>query len=552
MNDTHVQFSRDRLIELLDTLEQIAGGRTHLRLPISGNRDEFDAMAYGINVLVGELRRSMARTLVAQRAAEKQRTEIDARENDERFRWAMNSVALGVYTLDEHGLVTYMNPAAEGILGWTATELRGRNIHDVVHYKRQDDTPIPAGECRVLRVLQDGIEVCECADTYIRRDGSFFPVVYSSSPLIKDGRIAGLVVGFRDDTHRQKAEGELRDSEGRFRQIANAAPVMIWITDVKGQVTYFNHTWLNFTGLTIEEASGAGWEKATHPDDVERCRDAYLDAAARREPFRVEQRLQRYDGKYRWTLTTGAPRYSPNGLFMGYIGTGTDVTEQKLAQEALSTVSQRLIEAQEEERARISREIHDDINQRLALLSFALGDLEKDASLLTGDVKEKISQISQEVFNLGRELQFLSHRLHPPKLEYLGLDRAAASLCEEVSAQQGVKVRFRSMNVPRDIPPRIALCIYRVLQEALQNALKHSDAKRAGVTLYGDGDRIELTVRDSGIGFDPEDAIKGRGLGLASVNERLKAVGGQLTIVSAPKRGTRIHALVPLKSSTFA
>jgi len=166
-------------------------------------------------------------------------TQLLVRESEERFRLAMSNVAAGVYTLDLDGLVTYVNPAAEAMFGWTNAELLGRNMHDVVHYKRPDGTPYPASDCPGMRVLQTGIELREHEDTFIRRDGGFFPVVYSASPLKKDGTTVGIVVGVRDDTLRHDAERALRDSEAlrasedRYRGLAEQVVDSIFVTDAE-------------------------------------------------------------------------------------------------------------------------------------------------------------------------------------------------------------------------------------------------------------------------------------------------------------------------------
>jgi signal transduction histidine kinase len=160
------------------------------------------------------------------------------------------------------------------------------------------------------------------------------------------------------------------------------------------------------------------------------------------------------------------------------------------------------------------------------------------------DARRTIDQSLEDVLNLSRDVQALSHRLHPARLEYLGIAAAAAALCHEISGQQSLDVRFHTADVPEGLSRRIALCLYRVLQEAVQNAVKHSGAKRIDVSLIGRGDQLELTVRDLGVGFDLE-ASQSAGLGLISMKERLKAVNGQLAIRSRPRHGTRIHARVP-------
>jgi PAS domain S-box-containing protein len=349
-----------------------------------------------------------------------------------------------------------------------------------------------------------------------------------------------------DLIERTLAEEALRDSEERFRFIANTAPVMIWMAGAEKQITYLNQTWLDYTGRPSDAVLGQRRAKVLHPDDEERSREMYEKAFEKREPFRMEHRLRRHDGEYRWVVTAGVPRYNLDGSFVGYIGTAVDITELKLAEEALSTVSQKLIEAHEEESTRIARELHDDVNQRLAMVSARLGFLKQGPPASAADLDREIGDIRQEIANLVADVQALSHDLYPPKLELLGLEEAAAGFCEELSTRHGVTIDVHVENVPQALPREISLCLYRVLQEALQNVVKHCVSRHAHVSLIGQGNTISLTVKDSGAGFDPQEAMRGPGLGLTSMKERLKIIGGQLSVRAQPGRGTTIHAVAPL------
>jgi len=351
-----------------------------------------------------------------------------------------------------------------------------------------------------------------------------------------------------DLIERTLTEEALRDSEARFRLIANTAPVMIWMSGPEGQITYLNHTWQEFTGRPLDGMVGQVQADVLHPDEAARCRELFAKASDRREPFELEHRLRRHDGEYRWVVTAGVPRYEVDGSFVGYIGTGVDITERKRAEEALSAVSQKLIEAHEEERSRIARELHDDINQRLAVMSVRLGQLKQLPSVPAGDLRDEIGDVGQEIANLVNDVQALSHALHPPRLDLLGLEAAAAALSDEVSTRHGVTIDVHIENIPKRLPADISLCLYRVLQEALQNVVKHSVSRQAHVALKGHGDAVSLTVKDSGAGFHADEAMRGPGLGLTSMRERLKVVGGRLSIQSQPGRGTTIDAVAPLRS----
>jgi PAS domain S-box-containing protein len=342
------------------------------------------------------------------------------------------------------------------------------------------------------------------------------------------------------------AMNEAQESEQRFRLVANSAPVLIWMSGVDKLRTYFNAPWLEFTGRSIQEEVGNGWSAGIHPADLNQCLNTYTDRLDRRVRLQMEYRLRRHDGKYRWVSDLGVPRFHTDGSFAGYIGSCIDVTERKLAEEALSNSSRRLIEAHEEERTWLARELHDDVNQRLSLLAVNLDQLRQDPRDSPTVVAKRIEEAMTQVSELANDVQALSHRLHSSKLDYLGLGAAAASLCREASNRQKVEIDFQSHGVPQKLPREISLCLYRVLQEALQNAIKHSDSRQLEVSLTFKSNEIQLTVRDSGIGFDSEEALKGGGLGLTSMRERLKLVDGNLSIESQRGAGTVVRASVPI------
>jgi PAS domain S-box-containing protein len=230
------------------------------------------------------------------------------------------------------------------------------------------------------------------------------------------------------------------------------------------------------------------------------------------------------------------------------LGVISDVTERKQAEEAISSVSRRLIEAQEQERARIARDLHDDINQQLALLVIQFEQLKNDLPSSAKGLPSRIDQLKTQASQIAADVQAISHELHPPKLDYLGIAAAMKSFCAEFAGQQKVEVGFSQEDVPRSVPPEISLCLFRVLQEGLHNAVKHSGARHFRVSLRGSAHEIELLVHDSGRGFDPIVPANNVGLGLISMQERLQLVKGTFLIDSQPNHGTTIRARVPLRS----
>jgi PAS domain S-box-containing protein len=344
----------------------------------------------------------------------------------------------------------------------------------------------------------------------------------------------------------QRSAHLVRESEERFRLVANTAPVMIWMAGTDRLCTYVNQPWLEFTGRPLDAELGNGWVEGLHNEDLKRCLETYSQAFEQRQSFEMEYRIRRNDGEYRWILDTGVPRFNSDGTFAGYIGSCLDITDRKLAEEALTSVGRRLIEAHEEERTWIARELHDDIVQRIALLAIELERWDHDVLGSVVDKHEYLQHTRQRLFELGTDIQALSHRLHSSKLEYLGLVATAKSFCHESSEQRNVRIEFSHSDVPATIPKEVSLCLFRVLQEALQNAVKHSADQNFRVEVRGTKEGISLAVRDSGIGFDWKDAMNRRGLGLISMRERLRLVNGELSIQSEPGRGTTVLARVPL------
>ena len=283
------------------------------------------------------------------------------------------------------------------------------------------------------------------------------------------------------------------------------------------------------------------------PEELRDEEKEILRRVANGEPVEhYETRRVAKDGRTIHVSITISPIKDVEGRIIGASKIARDITERKLAEEALANVSQKLIEAQEQERSRLARELHDNINQKLAMLGIRLEGLKEDLPESAADLGRQIGEAHEQVVTVGNEIQALSHRLHSPKLALLGLAATTSSFCKEFSDQQRVKVDFQSENVPKELPQEISLCLFRVLQEALQNAARHSGSRHFQVSLKGGESAIELTVHDSGVGFEPEEAFRGRGLGLTSMKERLNIVDGQVSIDSKRQHGTTIRARVPL------
>ena len=225
------------------------------------------------------------------------------------------------------------------------------------------------------------------------------------------------------------------------------------------------------------------------------------------------------------------------------VGVNLDITRRKQMEEELSGMSQKLIKAQEQERSRIGRELHDDINQKLALLSIELEQLQENHS----EVRVRAQELRTQLTAISNDVQALAHDFDSSKLELLGVIAGMKSWCREFAERQGIQIDFRH-DVQKTLPPEVGLSLFRVLQEALHNAAKHSGAKRIEAQLREDSGEIHLIVRDFGRGFDVATAECGKGLGLASMRERVRLLNGTITIDSTSLRGTTINVNLPLTS----
>jgi PAS domain S-box-containing protein len=355
-----------------------------------------------------------------------------------------------------------------------------------------------------------------------------------------------LIVGLLwQRARKRRVEAVLRESEKRFRVLADSTPSLVWMCDLKGRITYLNGRRIAFTGPDPKAGFGDTWISYVHPDDQVYVRDTLSQMLKNRQPFSTEYRLRRSDGAYRWMLDVASPRVNGDGSFGGFIGSAIDTTDQKLAQQALQRVSGQLIEAQEKERSRIARDLHDDICQRLALLSVELSTARRSSNDSRETMKKSLLDIQNHCSEIAGDVQSLSHQLHSSKLEYLGISAAIRGFCAELSKQHELNIKFSEEDVPAHLPKDVSLCLFRVAQEALHNAVKYSGVREFIVDLSVIESGIRLTVSDAGAGFDVEEAKKNRGLGLVSMQERIHLVRGRLSVDSEPGAGTRIIVLVP-------
>jgi len=333
--------------------------------------------------------------------------------------------------------------------------------------------------------------------------------------------------------------------EGFLKGLFGTTTIVPWeASDARrGQFTYLGSHAHKFLGYAVTQWNEPNfWASHIHPDDRRRVTADFLKSSAASGQVWAEYRMIAKDGHIVW-VHDSVEGGSSNGPARGLM---IDVTDRKNAEHSLKYLGGRLIRAQEEERKRIARELHDDISQRVALISIELEQLSTALNGKTPEVGAKVREIQKNVDEIGTEIHEISYQLHPSKLDHLGLAAALRSYCSEVAAARGLKVSFVDESSRKALTRDIELCFFRVGQEALQNATRHSGASIVNVFLSVHSESITLIISDNGCGFDVSSDTLSEGLGLISMEERLRLVGGKLKIISKKSKGTRVEATTHL------
>jgi PAS domain S-box-containing protein len=356
---------------------------------------------------------------------------------------------------------------------------------------------------------------------------------------------------FTNALARKRSDEALRTSEARLASGADLAGLAFYEVDFSRGVMYFDDRLRDLCGIPPDRERGLGalefWMEHLHPDDRPRVlgwRQEMEDG--KREQLSFEYRyLHPVRGQTWIQHLSGVGTRDADGRRVRTFGVLRDVTIRKRAEEALHDFSRRLIQAQEDERALLSRELHDDLTQRLAVLAIEVGRAELAAP--DGAQAEAMRNVREGLVRLSEDVHSLAYQLHPSVLEELGLAEALRTECERLSRGSGLDVSVRLGPFSEGVGKDAALCLFRVAQEALNNVVRHAGARSATVDLRAMDGGFLLAVRDDGVGFDPANPRTGRSLGLASMSERVHLVNGTLDVESAPGHGTAVVAWVPVE-----
>jgi PAS domain S-box-containing protein len=455
--------------------------------------------------------------------------------SDERLRLAQQAARIGTFERDIQTEVVTWTVELEAMYGLQPGQFNKTTTAFFENLVHPDDRE------RVRQLTNEAIKTGKPMTAEWRvlwRDGSVHWIAGRWQVLMDHSGEPSRMIGVNMDvTERKLADEKLQE----YERAVEGSEEMISVLDREYRYLIANRQFLKIQNLTREQVLGHFAHELLTPGVFEAVVKRKLDEC-------FQGNVVRYEMRYTY------PELGERDLFISYFpiegANGIDrvacilqdVTERKQAEEVLADMSRKLIEAQEEERKRIARELHDDINQRLAMLAVELQRLQEGS-----DAPFRIQELRKDIAGISNDLQALSHDLHSSKLEYLGVVAGIESWCKEVAARQKIEVDFRS-EVHGTLPLEIGHSLFRVLQEALHNALKHSRVTRVEVQLAEYSNEVHLTVSDSGSGFDVEAAREGTGLGLTSMQERVRLLNGSIIIKSKPMGGTTIHVSVPLDS----
>jgi len=463
----------------------------------------------------------------------------------------LSGVSIPIVMLDNNSRIRRFTPLAEKLLNLRPSDV-DRPIDNI-----RANVDIPGLEALITEVM----ETVSPREREIQdADGKWYALRVRPYRTVEN-KIDGVVMIFVDIDALKVAQKALRQQSLFSAAILASAGALVMVTDTEGQIIEFNRACEASTGYKASEVKGKYlWDELLAPEDVPRVKAVFRKVTGAHGTVHDEDQLLSRTGSRKFITWSTAALPDIDGAPSFIIRTGTDITERHAAEAALQasesalrqsraqlqSLTAGLIRAQEEERNRISRELHDDISQRLAALGVEATTLTRG---LHGDNTQKQMQgLIGRLGVIGEDVRRMAHRLHPSSLDHLGLAAAVKSLCADFHRQEDVRLRFTTRKLPRRIPPQLALTVYRIVQEAVRNVAKHSGSRTATVSLTSSDNFLVLSVRDQGRGFDPAK-VRHDGLGLVNMEERVNLVGGRFVLKSRPGEGVRIEARIPLNAS---
>jgi PAS domain S-box-containing protein len=472
----------------------------------------------------------------------------------------LQNLPVGVWIADQNGRLIGTNKQAD--FTWEGTS---RPLNSPVEYQTyiawhpETGKLLQPEEYPVAVALRTGQPV-EPMELKIRhRDGSEGTALASAAPVRDHQDVLLGAVGVNIDiTERKRLEEALRESEYRFRTMADGTPLIIWVTDSAGKMEFINKAYFEFFGVNLEEIRSGNWQMLVHPEDHAEYIDTYMASLREQSPFHAQCRVLRKDGQWRWVISEGQPRFSVSGEFVGMAGSSLDITERKQAEQTVLEnqiqieLQQQLIGQREQERLLIAQDIHDGPIQTLAAtmleMQIARGEF-RDAT-----THSQLDKLASNVQHAIQELRSIIAALRPPLLQRFGLSQAIQTHTDDFNNRHPeIELTHDLMEDEGKLSEEVCLSLFRIYQEALSNVIRHSGATKANVHLSFGHEMAVLTIEDNGRGMEvvPDSLArteKGH-YGLAGMKERAMAINGEFQVLSALGKGTTIIVKVPMAGS---
>jgi PAS domain S-box-containing protein len=479
----------------------------------------------------------------------------------------LNQVHDAINATDAHGILCAWNAESERLYGYKAEEALGQHV-SILFFP----VDIPILEHEIIGPLLVNRTRHELTVRNRRKDGAEIYVALRLAVVRDATGLVTRIIGCSNDiterkwaedalkceiAQRKRMEAALRSNEQRLKHLVSRSPGVLYSCDAtRGFApTFVSDNVHSILGYPPESFLGNPefWRSRIHRDD---CASVIAKSAELNKPGPVlfEYRFLHADGNYRHVRDSVVSIHDESGNLTEIVGQWIDVTLEKEAEDArrehekLRYYAEALLATQEAERKRISRELHDDLNQRLATLILEISMLERAVPARDRDLKQRLTGIKDQTASVSDDVRRIALQLHSAGLEQFGLCTVLESECRTMAERTGIDIEFETNSLHDPLPEHASLCLYRVAQECLRNVAKHSRAQRAVVRVSGAPGEVRLQVEDWGIGFNPEETKARVSLGLISMKERLRQVNGALFVDSTPGSGTRVEARVPLGS----
>jgi PAS domain S-box-containing protein len=489
------------------------------------------------------------------------------------MRTVTENAATALFMVDERGHATYMNPAARAMTGYRSlAEIGDRPLHYAIHHTRPDGSFYPLDTCPIDAASLSLTQIRAQEETLVRKDGEFFPVLFSVAPIERDGHRAGAVLELQDITERKRAEAAVREAAERFRFLAESVPQKIFTASPAGEIDYVNRQWMEFTGLSFQQVRDWGWTQIVHPADIEENIRSWKDSVASGEPFQFEHRFRRADGVYRWHLTRALPMHDASGAIVTWIGSNTDIDDQKRTQKRLERLyreAEAASRAKDDFLATVSHELRTPMTSILGwaklLLTRGIDESRHDEALEAIHRAATVqAQLIEDVLDVSR---IITGKVYL-QLETIDLRSAIDAALRAVmpaAEVNGITIDVQhaegSEPIVRGDPTRLQQIIWNLLSNAVKFTMPGGRVTvRSGV----EEGRVMLEVSDTGQGirndflphvfdrFSQQDATStrshgGLGLGLSIVKHLAELHGGTVRAASEGEgRGATFAVSFPL------